>query len=127
LNAQFMAKTAYSAPRQAAIRTPRTIEYEAFAQITARLKTASAGGAGNFPALAAALHENRRLWTTLAADVAGTGNALPEALRARLFYLSEFTAIHTSKVLSGKESADPLIEINAAVMAGLGHTGGHAG
>jgi len=119
VTAQSMAKTAYSAAQNPAFRTPRTIEYDLFARITARLK-AAASDTGSFPALATALHENRRLWTTLAADVAEDGNGLPEALRARLFYLSQFTREHTSSVLSGKDSAEILIEINTAVMRGLG-------
>jgi len=118
-----MAKTAYSAPRQAAIRTPRSIEYDAFAQITARLKAADGG---SFPTLVAALHDNRRLWTALAADVAESGNSLPEHLRAQLFYLAKFTRAHTSKILAGTEAADVLVEINTAVMRGLGQNGGAA-
>lgn len=119
MTAHLLAKTAYSTPKQAAFRTPRSVEYDLFAQITARLNAAARTGRAGFPALAAALHENRRLWTALAADVAETGNALPEALRAQLFYLAEFTRAHTSQVLAGKESAEVLVEINTAVMRGL--------
>ncbi|MHC0051958.1 flagellar biosynthesis regulator FlaF [Actibacterium sp. D379-3] len=123
MTAHLMAKTAYSAPQQAALRTPRSIEYGVFAQITARLKAAQSAGNPGFPAFAAALHDNRKLWTALAADVAEPGNALPEALRARLFYLARFTQEHTSKILGGQEQADVLIEINTAVMRGLGQSG----
>ena len=112
-----MAKTAYTA-NQAPIRTPRGTEYEAFARITHRLKTASADTAP-FPEFAAALHSNRQLWTLLAADVAERDNALPAELRARIFYLAEFTAQHTSKVLRGTDTADVLVDVNTAVMRGL--------
>ena len=54
-----------------------------------------------------------------AADVADRANGLPQDLRARIFYLAEFTDQHSSKVLSGKGKADVLVEINAAIMRGL--------
>ncbi|MBN2906219.1 MAG: flagellar biosynthesis regulator FlaF [Rhodobacteraceae bacterium] len=114
-----MAQAAYSAPNQISMRTPRATEYALFARVTARLKEAQSAGRQGFPALASALHDNRALWTTLAADVAEPGNALPDALRARLFYLAEFTTHHSRQVLAGRADPGPLIEINTAVMRGL--------
>lgn len=119
MTAQSMAKTAYSTSKQASFRNPRSIEYDLFAQITARLKSAAEGGATNFPSLASALHDNRKLWTAMAVDVAQDGNALPGTLRARIFYLAEFTRLHTSKVLSRSDTVDALIEVNTAIMRGL--------
>jgi flagellar protein FlaF len=119
VNAMHMAQKAYSAPSQNQMRTPRATEYAAFARITARLKAAATGERKNFPALAAALGENRRLWTMLAADVAGTDNGLPSALRARIFYLYEFTTQHSRQVLKGEADIGPLLEINTAIMRGL--------
>jgi flagellar protein FlaF len=113
-----MAKMAY-ATNKAPIRTPRGTEYEAFARITHRLKAAAEKGASGFPDLAQALHLNRQLWTMLAADVAESDNGLPQDLRARIFYLAEFTALHSRKVLRGEDSAETLIDINMAVMRGL--------
>jgi flagellar protein FlaF len=113
-----MARTAYAGSANP-IRTSRGTEYEAFARITARLRAALAGGRGGFAALAAALHDNRQLWTLLAADVAEKENGLAEDLRARIFYLAEFTRQHTTKVLAGRARAEVLVEINAAVMSGL--------
>ena len=118
MNALQMAKTAY-ATNKAPIRTPRGIEYEAFARITHRLKAAAERGKPGFPALAQALHLNRRLWSLLAADVAETGNGLPQDLRARIFYLAEFTNAHSRKVMRGEDSVDALIDINTAIMRGL--------
>ena len=118
MNALQMAKTAY-ASNQAHIRTPRSTEYDAFARVTHDLKQAASRDGGDFSALARALHTNRQLWTMLAADVAEPGNALPSELRAQIFYLSEFTAGHSRKVLRGEESAEVLVEINTAVMRGL--------
>ncbi len=118
------ARAAYGAP-SAPTRTPRTLEYEAFARVTARIKTAAARGKPGFYDLAFALHDNRRLWTTLAADVAEPGNGLPQALRAQLFWLSDFTDQHSAQVLDGKADASVLVEINTAVMRGLrGDAGG---
>jgi flagellar biosynthesis activator protein FlaF len=116
-----MAKTAY-ATNKAPIRTPRGTEYEAFARVTHHLKSAAERGVSGFGQLAEALHTNRQLWTMLAADVAEHENGLPPELRARIFYLAEFTAQHSRKVLRGDESVDVLIEINTAVMRGLRST-----
>jgi len=117
-NAAKMAEAAYGA-RSAAARTPRGIEYAVLSQITRRLKDAGDHGRRGFPALAEALHENRRLWTALAVNVADEGNALPPDLRARLIYLAEFTLHHTARVLAREAEVRPLIEVNAAVMRGL--------
>lgn len=113
-----MAKTAYSNPGQPT-RTPRTTEYEAFARITHRLKAAAKLDKSGFSSLVRALHDNRELWTVLAADVASPGNALPPQLRAQIFYLFEFTQQHTRKVMDGQATPDVLIDINTAVMRGL--------
>ena len=113
-----MAETAYGA-QSAAARTPRGTEYAVFSQVTRRMKAAAEQGRIGFPALAEALHENRKLWTTLAVNVADEANQLPKDLRARLFYLAEFTFQHSSKVLAREADVRPLIEINAAVMRGL--------
>ena len=120
MNALDMARTAYTS-NVAPIRTERGIEYDAFARVTHRLKTADPGK--NYPAFVQALHENRQLWTLLAVDVADEANSLPQGLRAQIFYLAEFTAHQTSKVLSLGESPEALIEINTAIMRGLRQQG----
>jgi len=118
MNASLQAQAVYGAP-VAAIRTPRDIEYEVFARITRRLRTASADGSGGFAALVAALHDNRKLWDVLASDLAGDENGLPSPLRAGLLSLALFTERHTADVLRGNGTAEVLIEINTAVMRGL--------
>lgn len=123
MNATILAKTAYATPGQPT-RTARGTEYELFARTTHRLKQAGLDANGNFPMLARALYENRRLWTALAADVALPTNGLPEQLRAQLFYLNEFTQAHSRKVLAGEASAEVLIDINTAIMRGLRREGG---
>nr|WP_252945873.1 flagellar biosynthesis regulator FlaF [Oceanicola sp. 502str15] len=115
MNSVQLAQSAYSSGQQAPLRTHRSTEYAAFSRVTSRLKASK-----NFNALAAAVHENRRLWTALAADVADADNGLTPDLRARIFYLARFTAHHSSKVLRRKADVVPLIEINMAVMRGLG-------
>ena len=117
MNATLQAQTAYGHQARA-IKTPRDTEYDAIAHITRRLKAAD-GQTGRFAELAAAVHANRRLWTILASDVAHPDNPLPQDLKARLFYLAEFTDAHSSRVLSQSATAAPLIEINTAVMRGL--------
>ena len=116
-----MAKTAYSGATNST-RTGRGTEYEIFAQVTHRLR-AAAQGDGDFNALVRALHDNRALWTALAADVATETNGLPVVLRARIFYLAEFTTHQTRRILAGGASAEVLIDINTAVMRGLRGTG----
>ena len=118
MNAKFLAEQGYG-NQAATTRTARGIEYEAFAKITHRMNKAARKGKIGFPELAGALHDNRKLWTILAVDVADESNGLPDELRARIFYLSEFTQTHTRKVLKEEASVAPLIEINAAIMRGL--------
>jgi flagellar biosynthesis activator protein FlaF len=117
-----LARSAYGRP-DAPARSPRTVEYDLFARVTRALASAQAAtgpaGRADFATLAKALHDNGRMWRVLATDVAGPGNALPAALRARLFYLYQFTEVHSRKVLDGTAEAGVLVDINTAVMRGL--------
>ncbi|MBS9717728.1 flagellar biosynthesis regulator FlaF [Pseudohalocynthiibacter aestuariivivens] len=118
MNAYTMAKTAYSASATP-VRTPRSTEYQTFARVTQKLTQADGKTGAEFLDLVRAIHENRQLWTLLATDVAGDGNALPQQLRAQLFYLAEFTAEHSRKVLKNEASVEALVDINTAIMRGL--------
>lgn len=100
-------------------RSPRAVEYDLLARTTARLQSAWAQRRSDHAALVSALSDNLAVWSTLAADVAGQGNGLPPALRARLFYLYEFTAHHSRAVLDSRGAIDVLVDINTAVMRGL--------
>jgi len=101
-------------------RTPRDIEYDVLARITGRLRSHLPHPRGRVDAaLAEVLNDNRRLWTAFASDLAHPDNSFDATLRARLFYLAEFTLKHTADVLKGDASADVLAEINTAVMRGL--------
>jgi len=120
------AQTAYGA-HASRIRTDRAVEYDAFSRVTGRLSAAARRDDDEaFSDLCAALHDNRRLWTVIALDVAGDGNRLPDDLRARLLYLARFTDQHTSKVMAGKADPSVLIDVNTAVMRGLAGQGGSA-
>lgn len=116
MNVLTQAQSAYSAVTTT-VRTPRSIEYDAFSRITHRLK--SANPKTDYPGYVQALHDNRNLWQILAIDVADPQNSLPQSLRAQIFYLAEFTAQHTSKIISGDSNVDVLVDINVAIMSGL--------
>lgn len=118
MNAITQAQRAY-APTNAPMRSMRSTEYEVIARITHRIKSAAMRGKDGTTDLIAALHENRQLWTVLATDVADPDNGLPADLRARIFYLAEFTHHHTSKVLAKEASVGALLEVNTAILRGL--------
>ncbi|MCB2135390.1 MAG: flagellar biosynthesis regulator FlaF [Rhodobacteraceae bacterium] len=122
MNAHLLARSAYSGAA-ASTRTDRGTEYEVFARITHRLKATASDPQTSPAARVGALHDNRALWTALATDVAVPSNGLPQALRAQIFYLAEFTILHTRKVLAGTANPDALIDINMAVMRGLRQEG----
>ena len=124
MTAHFTAARSVYARPEAPQKTPRSLEYELLARITQRLSKAGTARRENFPGLIAALDENLRLWSTLAADVADSGNALPSKLRAQLFYLYEFTNLHSRAVRADKASVEVLVDINTAVMRGLRGEGG---
>lgn len=121
--AQQAVRKAYTNP-DAPARTPRGLEYSLLAQTTQRLSLASKQRKEDFAAFATAVSDNLRLWTALAADVAGAANGLPAPLRAQLYYLYEFTAQHSRTVMDDQGSIDVLIDINTAVMRGLRGDGG---
>lgn len=116
MNNTELAQRAY-APTSAPLRSDRKAEYDVIARITSRLKAAVESR--DFGKLVHALHENRRLWRKLGLNVADPANLLPEDLRARIIYLSEFTDHHTGRALRREVSAVPLIEINTAILRGL--------
>jgi flagellar biosynthesis activator protein FlaF len=118
------AQKPYARP-EAPMRSTRSIEYDILARTTKALTAAARRKGEDFAAFVSALHDNQRLWSTFAADVADDDNGLPQALRARLFYLFQFTAEHSRQILDGQGEVDVLVDINTAVMRGLrGETGG---
>lgn len=121
----FQSPIAY-AQRETPTRSLRSVEYDLIAQVTQRLRAAWDNRGSDFPSLVRALADNQQLWSTLAADVATPGNSLPAALRARLFYLYEFTNQHSRAVMDDRASVEVLTDINTAVMRGLRGDGGAA-
>jgi flagellar biosynthesis activator protein FlaF len=117
VTATLLAQAAYGAA-SIPVRTDRGNELGAFETITARLARAAEPGAA-MGLRAAALHDNRRLWTALATDLAGAGNGLPGPLRAQLFYLAEFSLLQSRAALRDPAALAALIDINRAVMRGL--------
>lgn len=122
MNAHSLAQNAY-ARSASSTRTLRVSEYRTVARISHQLKSAAEAKPRDIGRLAAALNDNRRLWDALAIDVSHPDNQLPEALRAQIFYLAQFVNQYTPKALSGKAKVGPLLEINAAIMKGLGARG----
>ena len=118
MNIIEQARQAY-APGASPLRSGRSVEHQLFSETTARLSQASNNRQRDFPAFVEAVHANRAVWLHLASQVAEDENNLPKELRARLFYLAEFTTAHSRKVLSGTAEIQPLIDINTAVMRGL--------
>lgn len=125
MTAHSLAQRAYG-QTAAPTRTARGTEYEVMARITHRLIAAAKQGRKGFSQLCQAIHDNRQMWTILASDVADSRNPLPEELRARIFYLAEFTHDHSSRVLRREATVAALVEINSAVMRGLRKDGGAA-
>ncbi|MGR3514785.1 MAG: flagellar biosynthesis regulator FlaF [Paracoccaceae bacterium] len=101
------------------VKSPRDAEYEAIAKVSHRLRAASQNRKTDFPSYISAIYDNNRLWTTLASDVAVPENGLPKDLKARLFWLAEFTNRETQKLLKNQGDVGVLIEINASVLQGL--------
>lgn len=117
---------AYGSARDAVL-TPRQAEYRLFARVTHRLTESSAalreGDRAAYFRLAEAVHDNLRLWLSLALDLSVEANGLPEPLRAQLISLAGF--VEKRSALIRARDGDPaalaesLIELNAAVMKGL--------
>lgn len=119
MSAAAHAQSSYAHPARP-LKTPRDIEYDLMAGITGRLKAALPHAKGRLsPPLAAALHDNSRMWATFATDLAHPDNAFADDLRGKLISLAEFTLQHTARVLAGSATADALVDINMAIMRGL--------
>ena len=109
-----MTPTAYQTAQKQSL-SGRALEREVFARVTARL----AGAGADAAALAAALEENRRLWFTIAADLASPKNECPAELKAGLMSLAAFVERHTGNVLAGRGGPGVLVTVNRHVIEGL--------
>ncbi len=118
MNIIDQARQAYT-PSSSSLRTGRSLEHQLFSDVTQRLNQTHKTLPSGFPAFAEAIYANRAVWNHMAVQVADDENALTDDLRARIFYLAEFTAFHSTKVLKGEADIAPLLEINTAMMRGL--------
>nr|WP_162623674.1 flagellar biosynthesis regulator FlaF [Paracoccus saliphilus] len=99
------------------LRTARDAEYNVFSQVTRMLRQ-TPPRADNAHTIEA-ISKNTELWTLLALDLAGAGNALPDETKAGLLSLAGFAIRHGQAVMAGRAATDPLIDINMSVMRGL--------
>lgn len=100
---------------------PKEIEYRVFQRITNDLKAfVGVKGIENLTEkMKDALWENQKFWNALRADLIVPENSLPPALRAQLLSIASFIDNHTVKILRGKDSVDPIVEVNETIMRGL--------
>ena len=98
---------------------PKQTEFRLFGLVTRALMDAAQKDESDLSGRMRALHWNRRLWTTLAADCASPENRLPMELRANIISLSIWVDKHTSQVMQRKQAIQPLIDINRIIMQGL--------
>ncbi len=110
---------AYRHYASAPIKSSKDAEIEIILDTTRRLSRAYTTQSTDYASFALALQDNRKLWITLATDVATSGNLLSADLRAKIFYLAEFTQDYTRKVLSKNLSPEPLLDVNLAILRGL--------
>jgi flagellar protein FlaF len=112
----------HQAYQQAALRadSARGAEYRLFGQVTLALMAAAKGEPSDPESRAETLEWNCRLWSVLAGDCVDPKNALPESLRATIISLSLWVERHTRAVAEGRETIEPLVEVNRMVMQGLG-------
>lgn len=103
---------------QVTTETPRQSEYRLFADVTRELIAQRTSGRPE-TAFFAAVDRNRRMWVTLQMDVASPDNDLADDLKAQLISLAIWVDKHSSKVLHGDGSVEPLIAVNRSIMEGL--------
>lgn len=98
--------------------TPRATEHRLVGEVTRGVAEAWETGLRG-AALMPALHRNREMWSVFALTCGGAGNALPPDLRARIVSLSLWVDRHTSAVMTGRETVEPLLEVNRLLLDGL--------
>jgi len=99
---------------------PRSIEQRVFQQTNGRLLAAKDDPGPSSAHLAEAVFINSQLWTMMAVDVLSDENTLPESLRAQIASLALYSQKAGRAVLRSEASIDELIDINRAMIAGLG-------
>ena len=111
------AATAYGAViRQT--ESPRDIEYRVLNNVTALLLEACRPDADP-AALPRAIHENYRVWSAFAVDLAAAGNAWDDVGKARLFSLARWVILEGDRVMRERAAPNALIDVNTLIMQGL--------
>ncbi len=113
-----MSLSAYQRARTL-VETPRATEQRLIRDVTAALMEARDMGYGGGK-LMDVLHWNREMWDTFASACGAPGNGLPDALRASIISISLWVNRHASEVMKGRETLEPLIEVNRSLLEGLG-------
>jgi flagellar biosynthesis activator protein FlaF len=98
---------------------PRATEYRTMAMVTASLLKVKDAGRNDLGALAAAIQDNRRLWSIFALDCAQADNKMDMAMRAQIVSLAVYVDRQSSAVLREGAEIEPLIDINRTIMEGL--------
>lgn len=97
---------------------PRSTERRLLSEITSEMLAAvEAGKTG--AALMPALHRNRELWALWSAECLDDGNQLPPEIRASIVSLGLWVNRFTSDVVTGRETIDPLVDVNRSLIAAL--------
>lgn len=112
-----MSLDAYQRARTLA-ENPRATEHRLISEISRAMLEAWEKGLRG-PALMPPLHRNREMWSTFAATCGAGGNSLSPEVRAGIISLSLWVDRHTSQVMAGRESIEPLVEVNRAMIEGL--------
>lgn len=115
-----MYETAYRAMLADTTEQIRDNEKRAFDRAIALLKSARLAGRGTRESAEALLFVNR-LWTVLLEDLAGSGNGLPDSLKASLISIGIWVLGRTEEIRQGREEDfSALIEILETIRKGMG-------
>jgi len=98
--------------------SPRETEYRLMSEITGEMIGARDAGLTGM-ALTPALHRNREAWGLFSSLCASGDNQLPAELRAGIISLALWVDRFTTDVITGRDSIDPLIDVNRTIIAGL--------
>jgi flagellar biosynthesis activator protein FlaF len=98
--------------------SPRATEHRLISEVSREMMSVWDRGARG-AALMPALHRNREMWSTFAATCGTPGNALSSDVRASIISLALWVDRHTSSVMAGHETIEPLLEVNRSLLEGL--------
>lgn len=100
---------------------PRATESRLIGEVTGELLAGWESGLRGVQ-LMPALHRNREMWAVFSTACIAEGNQLPEQTRAAIVSLALWVDRFTSDVVRGRDTIEPLVSVNRALLSGL--TGG---